>query len=167
MHFRPEMGENANQIPLINKMDRCSHPYRMRPAIHGFSHGLKTCSPQHVFTPVRTGAALPNPSSSSANKKADHIVVGLFIGNIELNLYFQIRRKPKSIEPQRFFQFLPLSLRLNLMYIIQSSNTRYLCFSSAQEYALRDGLFPEILFQDNPRNSHRKKWNPPAARRIQ
>ena len=40
------------RIPLINKMDRCSHPYRMRPTIHGFSHGLKTCSPQHVFTPV-------------------------------------------------------------------------------------------------------------------
>lgn len=121
-----------------------------------------------IFSP---GGALyfvgSDPSHLSRYKKPNHGCGWAFYGSIELNLYFQIRRKPKSIEPQRFFQFLPLSLRLNLMYIIQSSNTRYLCFSSAQEYALRNGLFPEILFQDNPRNSHRKKWNPPAARRIQ
>jgi len=33
-------------------MDHRSHPYRVRPVIHGFSHGLKICSPHHVFAPV-------------------------------------------------------------------------------------------------------------------
>ena len=86
-------------------------------------------------------------------------------GHLHLDWFESLSLQQKNHQPQKWLVI--FAADVNLMYIIRSSNTRYLCLSSAQEYALRNGLFPEILFQDNPRNSHRKKWNPPAARRIQ
>ena len=38
---------NASTTPI----DCCSHPYRVRPAINGFSHGLKSV-PRTLFAPV-------------------------------------------------------------------------------------------------------------------
>ena len=49
------------------KIDRRSHPYRMRPAINGFSHGLKSV-PRTLFTSPYGEAALSNPESDGKKK---------------------------------------------------------------------------------------------------
>ena len=54
------------------------HILRMRPDINGFSHGLKSVTPDTFCTSLRTGAALSNPSDG---KKADTRMGICFFGD--------------------------------------------------------------------------------------
>ena len=42
----------SHGVSLQSMFDFSPQAYGLRPAINGFYHGLKTCSPQHIFAPV-------------------------------------------------------------------------------------------------------------------
>ena len=73
-------GLAPNYICCLYEIDRCSHPYRMRPAINGFSPGLKKCPldtflPRYAWPPLR----IPHP----AKRKATPNGVAFFLAEDE------------------------------------------------------------------------------------